>query len=98
MISMDACVLQARKRAAWREARLKSLEQDAMQAEMVIKRMSEYNQSADNSSGSLSSSLRTATNPSDCSDDNGNNNRDIPDYTNNNEVRYRTECSLNTIW
>ncbi|XP_032781897.2 protein lap4 isoform X5 [Daphnia magna] len=77
--------LQARKRAAWREARLKSLEQDAMQAEMVIKRMSEYNQSADNSSGSLSSSLRTATNPSDCSDDNGNNNRDIPDYTNNNE-------------
>ncbi|XP_032781898.2 protein lap4 isoform X6 [Daphnia magna] len=78
--------LQARKRAAWREARLKSLEQDAMQAEMVIKRMSEYNQSADNSSGSLSSSLRTATNPSDCSDDNGNNNRDIPDYTNNNEI------------
>jgi len=28
-------VLQAKKRAAWREARLKSLEQDAMQAEMV---------------------------------------------------------------
>ncbi|XP_046647495.1 protein lap4-like isoform X3 [Daphnia pulicaria] len=78
--------LQAKKRAAWREARLKSLEQDAMQAEMVIKRMSEYNQSADSSSGSLSASLRNATNPLDGSDDNGNNNRSIPDYTNNNQM------------
>jgi hypothetical protein len=67
---------------------LKSLEQDAMQAEMVIKRMSEYNQSADSSSGSLSASLRNATNPLDGSDDNGNNNRSIPDYTNNNQVGY----------
>ena len=79
---------QAKKRAAWREARLKSLEQDAMQAEMVIKRMSEFNQAADTSSGSLSSTLRNATNPSASSDDNGNNNQPIPDYTNNNdEVR-----------
>ena len=79
---------QAKKRAAWREARLKSLEQDAMQAEMVIKRMSEFNQAADTSSGSLSSTLRNATNPSASSDDNGNNNQPIPDYTNtNDEVR-----------
>lgn len=61
-----------------------------MQAELVIKRMSEYNQSVDSSSASLSSSLRNATSPSEFSDDNGNNNRDIPDYTNNNEV-YRPE-------
>ncbi len=67
---------------------MKSLEQDAMQAEMVIKRMSEYNQSADSSSGSLSSSLRNATNPIDGSDDNSNNNRSIPDYANNNQVEY----------
>lgn len=31
----------AEKRAAWRQARLKSLEQDALQAQMVIKKMSE---------------------------------------------------------
>ncbi|XP_020284620.1 protein lap4 isoform X3 [Pseudomyrmex gracilis] len=34
-------VLRAEKRAAWRQARLKSLEQDALQAQMVIKKMSE---------------------------------------------------------
>ncbi|XP_034252876.1 protein lap4-like isoform X4 [Thrips palmi] len=33
--------LRAEKRAAWRQARFKSLEQDAMQAQMVIKKMSE---------------------------------------------------------
>jgi protein scribble len=33
--------LQAEKRAAWRQARLKSLEQDALQAQMVLNRMSE---------------------------------------------------------
>ncbi|XP_033362335.1 protein lap4 isoform X7 [Bombus vosnesenskii] len=33
--------LRAEKRAAWRQARLKSLEQDAIQAQMVIKKMSE---------------------------------------------------------
>lgn len=33
--------LRAEKRAAWRQARLKSLEQDALQAQMVIKKMSE---------------------------------------------------------
>ena len=58
-----------------------------MQAEMVIKRMSEYNnQAADTSSGSLSSSLR---NPAVGSDDNGNNNASIPDYANNNEVGHQ---------
>ncbi|XP_054003546.1 protein lap4 isoform X2 [Hylaeus anthracinus] len=34
-------VLRAEKRAAWRQARLKSLEQDALQAQIVIKKMSE---------------------------------------------------------
>ncbi|KAK9307223.1 hypothetical protein QLX08_002389 [Tetragonisca angustula] len=33
--------LRAEKRAAWRQARLKSLEQDAIQAQIVIKKMSE---------------------------------------------------------
>ncbi|ODN01001.1 Protein lap4 [Orchesella cincta] len=33
--------LQAEKRAAWRKARLKSLEQDAVQAQMVLNRMNE---------------------------------------------------------
>ncbi|XP_043784958.1 protein lap4 isoform X5 [Apis laboriosa] len=33
--------LRAEKRAAWRQARLKSLEQDALQAQIVIKKMSE---------------------------------------------------------
>lgn len=33
--------LAAEKRAAWRQARLKSLEQDAIQAQMVIKSMSD---------------------------------------------------------
>ncbi|XP_023245294.1 protein lap4 [Copidosoma floridanum] len=33
--------LKAEKRAAWRQARLKSLEQDALQAQLVIKKMSE---------------------------------------------------------
>lgn len=33
--------LKAEKRAAWRQARLKSLEQDAIQAQMVIKSMTD---------------------------------------------------------
>ncbi|GLG99464.1 Uncharacterized protein GBIM_05929 [Gryllus bimaculatus] len=37
----EARALRAEKRAAWRQARLKSLEQDALQAQMVIKKMSE---------------------------------------------------------
>jgi len=73
--------LQAKKRAAWREARLKSLEQDAMQAELVIKKMSEL---ADTSSASLSSSFRNLSLNS--QDDNGNNNQSAVDYSNNNEV------------
>lgn len=34
-------ILRAEKRAAWRQARLKSLEQDAFQAQMVIKSMTD---------------------------------------------------------
>ncbi|XP_043220306.1 protein lap4-like isoform X2 [Amphibalanus amphitrite] len=37
--------LQAEKRAAWRQARLKSLEQDALQAQIVIRKMSELTES-----------------------------------------------------
>jgi hypothetical protein len=37
----EARAVQAEKRAAWRQARLKSLEQDALQAQMVLNRMSE---------------------------------------------------------
>jgi len=76
-------VLQAKKRAAWREARLKSLEQDAMQAELVIKKMSEL---ADTSSASLSTSFRNLSMNS--QDDNGNNNQSAVDvdYSNNNEI------------
>lgn len=33
--------LKAQKRAAWRQARLKSLEQDAIQAQMVLKSMTD---------------------------------------------------------
>ncbi|XP_070155550.1 protein lap4 isoform X7 [Polyergus mexicanus] len=41
--------LRAEKRAAWRQARLKSLEQDALQAQMVIKKMSEIMDTANKS-------------------------------------------------
>jgi len=66
--------LQAKKRAAWREARLKSLEQDAMQAEMVI------NASRHNTS------MASAISSNDTSDGNGNNNQGEPDNSNNNQV------------
>ena len=52
-----------------------------MQAELVIKKMSEL---ADTSSASLSSSFRNLSLNS--QDDNGNNNRSAIDYSNNNEV------------
>ena len=81
-------ILQAKKRAAWREARLKSLEQDAMQAEMVIKKMSELaesNMSPITSLRSLSLSNASGSNE----DGNGNNNDDETDYSNNNEVSDR---------
>merc|ERR1712071_393054 len=78
-------VLQAKKRAAWREARLKSLEQDAMQADMVIKKMSELACDTSATSTSMSSSFRNTT-LSNTRDDNGNNNQSASDYSNNNEV------------
>ncbi|XP_072158237.1 protein lap4 isoform X14 [Bemisia tabaci] len=40
--------LNAEKRAAWRQARLKSLEQDALQAQIVIKKISEMSETIDN--------------------------------------------------
>lgn len=40
--------LRVEKRAAWRAARLKSLEQDAMQAQMVIKSMTDIVGTGDN--------------------------------------------------
>ena len=81
-------ILQARKRAAWREARLKSLEQDAMQAEMVIKKMSELAESNTSPITSLRNlSLSNASGSNE--DGNGNNNEDETDYSNNNEVSDR---------
>ncbi|KAK0094777.1 hypothetical protein PV326_010016 [Microctonus aethiopoides] len=43
--------LKAEKRAAWRQARLKSLEQDALQAQMVIKKMSEMMDTSNKTDG-----------------------------------------------
>lgn len=34
-----SCIYRAQKRAAWRQARLKSLEQDALQAQMMIQNL-----------------------------------------------------------
>ncbi|PNF31126.1 hypothetical protein B7P43_G15522 [Cryptotermes secundus] len=66
--------LKAEKRAAWRQARLKSLEQDALQAQMVIKKMSEM---IDSKSSSQDTGIGTAL---------SNNNGAIPDKENNIEV------------
>jgi protein scribble len=73
--------LQAKKRAAWREARLKSLEQDAMQAEMVIKKMNELKDDSIASRHNISTASAISTN-----DGNGNNNQGEPDNSNNNQV------------
>lgn len=54
-----------------------------MQAEMVLKKMSEISLTADSSSGSLSTSL---TSPSANNNNNANNNQAEPDFANNNEV------------
>lgn len=35
----EICIYRAEKRAAWRQARLKSLEQDALQAQLMIQRL-----------------------------------------------------------
>ncbi|XP_015379845.1 PREDICTED: protein scribble homolog isoform X4 [Diuraphis noxia] len=43
--------LNAEKKAAWRQARLKSLEQDALQAQIVIKELSEINESRSTNGG-----------------------------------------------
>ncbi|XP_023710095.1 protein scribble homolog isoform X5 [Cryptotermes secundus] len=67
--------LKAEKRAAWRQARLKSLEQDALQAQMVIKKMSEM---IDSKSSSQDTGIGTAL---------SNNNGAIPDKENNIELR-----------
>ncbi|XP_076302880.1 protein lap4-like, partial [Lasioglossum baleicum] len=52
--------LRAEKRAAWRQARLKSLEQDALQAQIVIKKMSEMMDTT-NKTDSIQDSTDTGT-------------------------------------
>ena len=81
---------QAKKRAAWREARLKSLEQDAMQAEMVIKRMNELSDTSLRSTGSNTSG--TGERQIGDEDNNANNNRTELDYGNNNDVILSLKC------
>ncbi|XP_043213961.1 protein lap4-like isoform X2 [Amphibalanus amphitrite] len=49
--------LQAEKRAAWRQARLKSLEQDAMQAQIVIRKMSELVEAPESADSSTAESV-----------------------------------------
>ena len=43
--STDPSLSEAEKRAAWRKARLQSIEEDALQAQIVIERMSELSTS-----------------------------------------------------
>ncbi|KAG7213448.1 hypothetical protein KM043_002721 [Ampulex compressa] len=64
--------LRAEKRAAWRQARLKSLEQDALQAQIVIKKMSEM-MDATNKEGSA----EDAADATDCIPDQ----EKVPDFT-----------------
>ncbi|XP_060836590.1 protein scribble homolog isoform X4 [Rhopalosiphum padi] len=47
--------LNAEKKAAWRQARLKSLEQDALQAQIVIKELSEISESKSTNGGDADS-------------------------------------------
>ena len=59
---------------------MKSLEQDAIQAEMVIKKMNEL---SDSNSSRHNTSTASAISTS---DGNGNNNQGEPDNSNNNQV------------
>ncbi|XP_018339943.1 PREDICTED: protein lap4 isoform X4 [Trachymyrmex septentrionalis] len=55
--------LKAEKRAAWRQARLKSLEQDALQAQMVIRKMSEIMDSANKEEDTQDTTIATGSIP-----------------------------------
>ncbi|XP_011691994.1 PREDICTED: protein lap4 isoform X7 [Wasmannia auropunctata] len=55
--------LRAEKRAAWRQARLKSLEQDALQAQMVIRKMSEIMDAANKEEDSHDAAVATDPTP-----------------------------------
>ncbi|XP_063995434.1 protein lap4-like isoform X3 [Diachasmimorpha longicaudata] len=55
--------LRAEKRAAWRQARLKSLEQDALQAQMVIKKMNEIMDTSGTPKDDISSTSHPQTLP-----------------------------------
>ncbi|KAJ1522122.1 hypothetical protein ONE63_002433 [Megalurothrips usitatus] len=70
--------LRAEKRAAWRQARFKSLEQDALQAQMVIKKMSEM---IDSDQNRANSTPETGTSPL---PDTGTEETDTAPYNNNN--------------
>ena len=66
--------LKAAKRAAWREARLRSLEQDALQAQAVIKHMAAIGEHEHLESGTqgMTSQTQTTDDLSDHEDDNNN--------------------------
>ncbi|XP_026668328.1 protein lap4 isoform X4 [Ceratina calcarata] len=53
--------LRAEKRAAWRQARLKSLEQDALQAQLVIKKMSEMVDTTNNTDADETETVQDST-------------------------------------
>ncbi|XP_018050047.1 PREDICTED: protein lap4 isoform X5 [Atta colombica] len=55
--------LKAEKRAAWRQARLKSLEQDALQAQMVIRKMSEIMDTANKEEDTQDTTVATGSIP-----------------------------------
>ncbi|XP_018310621.1 protein lap4 isoform X6 [Mycetomoellerius zeteki] len=55
--------LKAEKRAAWRQARLKSLEQDALQAQMVIRKMSEIMDTANKEEDTHDTTVATGSIP-----------------------------------
>ncbi|KAL4149193.1 hypothetical protein QTP88_003189 [Uroleucon formosanum] len=58
--------LNAEKKAAWRQARLKSLEQDALQAQIVIKELSEISESKSTNGGDADSDEMPDTQSKEC--------------------------------
>ncbi|XP_060879942.1 protein scribble homolog isoform X5 [Metopolophium dirhodum] len=58
--------LNAEKKAAWRQARLKSLEQDALQAQIVIKELSEISENKSTNGGDADSDEMPDTQSKEC--------------------------------
>ncbi|CAG0880347.1 unnamed protein product [Darwinula stevensoni] len=90
--------LQAAKRAAWREARLRSLEQDALQAQAVIKHMAAIGEHEHSESGTqgMTSPTQTTDDLSDHEDDNNNEEEEDDDEVNGNAEAEETSPSSST--